>query len=66
MADRTIVYCKNGLVVATHADSQNIDPVQAYGAGTTAKPHDPDFVYERVGDPPPDGQPDTRPYACPF
>ena len=65
--EQQMIYCRNGVMIAQHAASQNIDPVTAYGPGTTAMMESESFVYEeRIGDPPPDGQPDTRPFKCPF
>lgn len=57
------LFCKGGLVFANHDDGQAI-PADAYPdcvrivvpAGT---------VLERIGDEPPEGMPDDRPYAAP-
>jgi hypothetical protein len=57
-------YCKNGLVVATHDDDQNVDP-SAYGDGVTVVQFDTIGELVRVGDPPPPGLPDTRPFRAP-
>ncbi|HEY2210285.1 MAG TPA: hypothetical protein VGH62_01455 [Bradyrhizobium sp.] len=57
-------YCRNGIVVATHDDEQNVDPT-VYGDGVTVIRFDSLGELTRVGDPPPPGLPDTRPYAAP-
>lgn len=65
-ANKTMAYCKNGLLAAIHDSAQAVDPVIAYGSGTTMMEVDPSWVLERVGDPPPEGLLDIRPYKCPF
>jgi hypothetical protein len=60
-----LIYCRDGLVVAQHKEAQAVDPLE-YGAGTTTQLDDDTFVWEREGDPPPEGQPDSRPTKCPF
>jgi hypothetical protein len=66
-AHEKVVYCKGGIMLAWHHAGQNIDPVEVYGEGTVTAVDDGTFVYERVDDvPPPEGQPDTRPFKCPF
>lgn len=62
----TMVYCRDGLIAAVHGSIQGIDPVAAYGDGTTMMVRDPTWTFERVGDPPPEGQLDVRPFKCPY
>jgi hypothetical protein len=57
-------YCRNGLVVAWHDDDQSVDPA-AYGDGVTVIRFNALSDLVRVGDPPPPGLPDARPYAAP-
>lgn len=56
------LYCRNGVVIATHADDQSL-PANAYGDGVRIIPFDGDL--SRIGPVPDAGQPDLRPFAEP-
>jgi hypothetical protein len=60
-----LLYCLNGVVQGSHDSDQQID-ASAYGTGARVIPYDaPLSTLDRVGDPPTNGQRDTRPYAQP-
>lgn len=59
------LYCKDGRVLAMHDDGQNV-PASAYGDQVMVVPYTGTFdALARIGEPPPEGEPDTRPYAAP-
>ena len=59
------LYCKNGVVIATHDDNQDV-PALAYGEGTVIVTRASGTNgLDRVGAEPAEGQEDTRPYAQP-
>lgn len=59
-----LLYCRNGIVVATYDDDQNVDP-SAYSADVIVVPVPSLAGLTRVGDAPAAGLPDLRPYAQP-
>ncbi len=59
-----LLYCANGVVLATHDSSQNI-PASTYGSGVSVIPWASLSTLTRAGTAPAAGQPDTRPYAAP-
>lgn len=54
-----LTYVRGETIVATHSDQQNIDP-KLYGDDVFIVPVPDGTVFERDGDPPPDGEPDLR------
>jgi hypothetical protein len=58
------LFCRNGVVIATHADDQVV-PASAYGEGVQVFTVPDGTVLERIGEAADDGFPDTRPFAAP-
>jgi hypothetical protein len=59
-----LLYCANGVVIATHDSIQNIQAA-TYGANVSIIPWDMTAPLARIGTPPRPGQIDGRPYAAP-
>lgn len=59
-----LAYVRGDIIVATHDDAQNIDP-EVYGDDVFVVPFPDSTTFERVGDPPPAGEYDTRPQKIP-
>jgi hypothetical protein len=61
-----LLYCQNGVVVATHDDQAAPVPASVYGDGVRIIPYDqPLLTLAKVGDPPAARERDMRPFAEP-
>jgi hypothetical protein len=59
-----LLYCKNGVVLATHDQDQGI-PASSYGSGVSVIPWANVATLVKTGATPAAGQPDLRPFAAP-
>jgi hypothetical protein len=59
-----LAYVRDEIIIATHLDSQDVDP-KLYGPDVYVVPFPNNTAFERIGDPPPNGEYDSRPQKIP-